>query len=154
MLGLSDGSSRSFRVLPLVLAVILLNSPAPVVFGLKTTQGSPCTDVCGTITNTTSSEITCVDQSYNRTSVGERFKNCVSCQLDSKFNDEDTGESDVNWGLCMLYQLPEIADCGLSLKSNKSQITCATPFQPVCLDHQTQFQTSRHHAQLHATACV
>ncbi|KAK4862502.1 hypothetical protein LT330_002635 [Penicillium expansum] len=99
MLGLSDGGSRSSRMLAFVLAAILLNSPAPVVFGLITTPGSPCTDVCGKTTNTTSSEVACADQSYNQTSVGRTFRDCVSCQLDSKFNDENTGESDVNWGL-------------------------------------------------------
>ncbi|KAJ6125165.1 hypothetical protein N7471_012482 [Penicillium samsonianum] len=99
MLGLSDGSSRSSRMLAFALAVILLNSPAPVVFGLKTTPGSPCTDVCGTTANTTSSEIACLDHSYNETSVGKSFKNCISCQLDSEFNDANTGESDVNWAL-------------------------------------------------------
>ncbi|CAG8909416.1 unnamed protein product [Penicillium egyptiacum] len=99
MIGRSGDSSRSSRMLAFFLAVILLNSPAPVVFGLKTTPGSPCTDVCGTTTNTTSSEITCLDHSYNQTSVGKSFKNCISCQLDSDFNDLNTGESDVNWGL-------------------------------------------------------
>ncbi|KOS44591.1 hypothetical protein ACN38_g4493 [Penicillium nordicum] len=99
MLGLSDGSLRSSRMLAFVLAAILLNSPAPVVFGLKTTPGSPCTDVCGTTANTTSSEIACLDQSYNQSSVGKSFQKCISCQLDSKFNDANTGESDVNWGL-------------------------------------------------------
>ncbi|CAG7964774.1 unnamed protein product [Penicillium nalgiovense] len=99
MLGLRDDSSRSTRMLPFFLAVILLNSPTPVVFGLKTTSGSPCADVCGTTTNTTSSEITCLDHSYNQTSVGKSFKNCISCQLDSEFHDQNTGESDVNWGL-------------------------------------------------------
>ncbi|CAI7659029.1 unnamed protein product [Penicillium crustosum] len=99
MLGLSDRSSRSSRMLAFVLAAILLNSPAPVVFGLKTTPGSPCTDVCGTTANTTSSEIACLDQSYNQSSVGKSFQKCITCQLDSKFNDANTGESDVNWGL-------------------------------------------------------
>ncbi|CAI7663438.1 unnamed protein product [Penicillium glandicola] len=98
MFGLSD-TARSSRMLAFVLAVILLNRPAPVVFALITTPGSPCTDVCGTTTNTTSSEIACLDQSYNKTTVGENFKKCVSCQLDSEFNDASTGESDVNWGL-------------------------------------------------------
>ncbi|KAI2733978.1 hypothetical protein DTO012A8_10091 [Penicillium roqueforti] len=99
MIGLSGDSSLSSKMLAFVLAIVLVNSPALVVFGLKTTPGSPCTDVCGTTTNTTSSEIACLDQSYNQTSVGKSFKNCISCQLDSEFNDAETGESDVNWGL-------------------------------------------------------
>lgn len=155
MLGLSDGSLRSSRMLAFVLAAILLNSPAPVVLGLKTTPGSPCTDVCGTTANTTSSEIVCLDQSYDQLSVGKGFQKCISCQLDSKFNDASTGESDVNWGLCMSYHLPKIADGGLSLRSNQSnQITCATLFRLVYLDLQTRSQMSRHRAQSHAIACV
>jgi hypothetical protein len=154
MFGL-DSSSRSSRMLAFVAAAILLNSPAPVVFGLKTTLGSPCTDVCGKTTNTTSSEIACLDQSYNKTSVGKDFEKCISCQLDSEFHDMNTGESDVNWGLCKSCHLPDIADCALSLRSNKlNQITCATLFQPVCLDFQTRSQMSRLRAQLHAMACV
>lgn len=155
MLGLSDGRLRSSRMLAFVLAAILLNTPAPVVLGLKTTPGSPCTDVCGTTANTTSSEIVCLDQSYDQLSVGKGFQKCISCQLDSKFNDASTGESDVNWGLCMSYQLPKIADGGSSLRSNQSnQITCATLFRLVYLDLQTRSQMSPHRAQSHAIACV
>ncbi|KAJ5503387.1 hypothetical protein N7463_006261 [Penicillium fimorum] len=99
MFGLSDGSSRSSRMLAFVVALILLNSPAPVVFALKTTPGSPCTEVCGKTANTTSSEISCLDESYDKTSVGRSFEKCISCQLDSQFHDMNTGESDVNWGL-------------------------------------------------------
>ncbi|KAJ5142835.1 uncharacterized protein N7515_001622 [Penicillium bovifimosum] len=100
MLWLSDGRARPSRtLLASLLAVVLLNSPAPVVLGLRTTPGSPCTDVCGTTTNTTSSEITCLDENYNSTSVGKDFQKCISCQLDSEFHDAETGDSDVNWAL-------------------------------------------------------
>jgi hypothetical protein len=102
--GLWDGNSRSFRMLVVLLALVL-NSSA--VFALVTTPGSPCADVCGTTTNTTSSEIACLDQSYNQTTTGKSFKKCISCQLDSEFHDASTGESDVNWGLCMLWHLRE-----------------------------------------------
>ncbi|KAJ5788465.1 hypothetical protein N7457_003455 [Penicillium paradoxum] len=99
MLRLSDSGARSFRMLAFFLAAILLSSPAPLVFGLRTAPGSPCADVCGTTANTTSSEIECVDHSYNETSVGKDFQKCVSCQLESDFHDPNTGDSDVNWGL-------------------------------------------------------
>ncbi|KAJ5543295.1 hypothetical protein N7535_005723 [Penicillium sp. DV-2018c] len=99
MLWLSDGSGRSSKTLASLLAVALLNSLAPAVLGLRTTPGSPCTNVCGTSNNTTSSEITCVDQDYNKTSVGREFEKCISCQLGSEFHDVNTGESDVNWAL-------------------------------------------------------
>ncbi|KAJ5996326.1 hypothetical protein N7499_007358 [Penicillium canescens] len=93
MLGLWEGSPRSSSMLAILLAA------APVVLGLRTTAGSPCTDVCGTITNTTSSEISCLDQSYNTTSTGKDFEKCISCQLESDFHISATGESDVDWGL-------------------------------------------------------
>ncbi|CAI7662465.1 unnamed protein product [Penicillium bialowiezense] len=72
---------------------------SPATWALRTTSGSPCAGVCGTTTNTTSDEISCVDQAYNQTTTGRNFENCISCQLDSDFNDANTGESDVNWGL-------------------------------------------------------
>ncbi|KAJ5308943.1 hypothetical protein N7508_004322 [Penicillium antarcticum] len=93
MLGLWEGSLRSSRMLAILLAV------APLVSGLRTTTGSPCADVCGTITNTTSSEISCLDQAYNTTSTGKDFEKCISCQLESDFYISATGESDVDWGL-------------------------------------------------------
>jgi hypothetical protein len=155
MLWLSDGSARSSRALTFLLAVVLLNSPAPVVLGLKTTPGSPCTDVCGTTTNTTSSEITCLDQAYNQSSVGQDFEKCISCQLDSEFHDANTGESDVNWALCMSYQLSEIAEFRVPLRSNRlNQITCATLSRPVYLDIRIQSPMSRRRVQSHAMACV
>ncbi|CAG8281642.1 unnamed protein product [Penicillium salamii] len=80
-----------------VLFAIWLLSPA--ILALRTTSGSPCAGVCGTTTNTTSDEITCLDRSYNGTKTGKNFENCISCQLDSEFHDANTGESDVNWGL-------------------------------------------------------
>ncbi|OQD82614.1 hypothetical protein PENANT_c020G06156 [Penicillium antarcticum] len=80
-----------------MLAILL--AVAPLVSGLRTTTGSPCADVCGTITNTTSSEISCLDQAYNTTSTGKDFEKCISCQLESDFYISATGESDVDWGL-------------------------------------------------------
>jgi hypothetical protein len=81
------------------------------VFALITTPGSPCADVCGSTTNTTSAEISCLDQSYNQTTKGKDFEKCISCQLDSDFHNANTGESDVNWGLCMLCHLLTAGDC-------------------------------------------
>lgn len=88
----------------LALAILLVSVQLPaVVVGLRTTPGSPCEDVCHrSATNTTSSEIVCLDREYNGTSKGSNFQECVGCQLKSDFEDSDSGESDVSWGLCML----------------------------------------------------
>lgn len=71
----------------------------PTVHALRTVPGSPCTSVCGVTTNTTSSEISCVDSAYNTTTTGESFKSCVSCLLASPFDNTTSGETDVDWGL-------------------------------------------------------
>lgn len=87
----------------LALASLLVFSQLiSVVVALQTTAGSPCEDVCHRgATNTTSSEIVCLDRQYNSTSKGTDFQRCVECQLASTFSDPDSGESDVSWGLCM-----------------------------------------------------
>ncbi|CAG7923771.1 unnamed protein product [Penicillium olsonii] len=90
------GCRGSFFGMVAFLAIWLFS---PAILALRTTSGSPCAGVCGTTTNTTSDEITCLDRSYNGTSTGKNFENCISCQLDSEFHDASTGESDVNWGL-------------------------------------------------------
>jgi hypothetical protein len=151
MFGLWDGSSRFSRMLAFILAV-WINSSA--VFALITTPGSPCADACGTTTNTTSGEISCVDQSYNQTTTGKIFEKCISCQLDSEFHDANTGESDVNWGLCMLCHPPS-AGIAISPGSNSpNQITCATLFQRVSLESLTRSQMSHLRALSHAMAFV
>jgi hypothetical protein len=46
-----------------------------------------------------------MDDQYNTTKTGETFQSCVSCLLQSDFQDEGAGETDVNWGLCELLHL-------------------------------------------------
>ncbi|KAH8700173.1 hypothetical protein BGW36DRAFT_124021 [Talaromyces proteolyticus] len=85
------------------------------VLALRTTPGSPCTSLCGTTTNTTSAEIVCLDGQYNTTKTGRDFQSCVTCLLQSDFQSQGTGETDVNWGLYNLryafsscvYNFPE-----------------------------------------------
>lgn len=75
---------------------------ATPISALRTVQGSPCTDVCGTTTNTTSAEMACLDADFNSTSgttVGKKFKSCVSCLLASPYQNTTIGETDVDWGL-------------------------------------------------------
>ncbi|CRG90078.1 hypothetical protein PISL3812_07119 [Talaromyces islandicus] len=96
-------------------AVFCLAAFAPGILALRATSGSPCTSACGTTTNTTSEEIVCLDGQYNVTKTGQTFQSCISCLLQSDFQDEGTGETDVNWGLYNLryaftscvYNFPE-----------------------------------------------
>ncbi|KAI9931007.1 hypothetical protein ASPWEDRAFT_102057 [Aspergillus wentii DTO 134E9] len=91
-------SSRSTMIL--VVAILLLSHFTPVVLGLSTAAGSPCESVCHReTTNTTSSEIVCLDRQYNGTTKGNNFQSCVDCQLKSSYVDSTTQETDVQWGL-------------------------------------------------------
>lgn len=90
-------------MLAIVLATILLSSSFSVVQALRTTPGSPCEDRCnksGPTTNTTTSEIACLDSQYNQTTKGRDFEDCITCELTSVYVDFVSGETDVNWGLC------------------------------------------------------
>lgn len=91
---------RSPGKLAITLLTVLISNPVPVVLGLKTTGGSPCASICNKVsTNTTASEIVCLDNHYDDTK-GKTFEECVSCQLESTYVDRLSGETDVNWGLC------------------------------------------------------
>lgn len=134
-------------MLAIVLATILLSSPIPVAQGLRTTSGSPCEDKCnrfGPATNTTTSEIVCLDRQYNQTK-GQDFEECISCQLTSPYVDAHSGETDVNWGLCAssIY-LEEYKELTLV------QTICASLSLPVSLVIHLSSQTNPHNVQWHA----
>lgn len=102
MAGSRDCGPRGPKMLAIVLATILLSGPFSVVQGLRTTPGSPCEDKCnklGPTTNTTTSEISCLDSQYNQTK-GRDFEDCITCELTSVYVDFGSGETDVDWGLC------------------------------------------------------
>lgn len=99
MPGLSNCGPR-LRTLTVVLAALFLSNPLAVQ-GLRTTSGSPCAEKCsklGSSSNTTASEIPCLDSQYNQTK-GQDFEDCVTCELQSTYVDRPSGETDVNWGL-------------------------------------------------------
>lgn len=83
---------------------LLVGSAVPVAQGLRTTTGSPCMSVCHKeSTNTTASEIACLDDQYGRDKgKGKTFQDCVTCLLESTYVDRLSGETDVDWGLCKL----------------------------------------------------
>lgn len=103
MPGLRDCGPQPSRVLAAILVTLLFSNFLPAVQGLRTTPGSPCADRCsklGSSSNTTATEIACLDSQYNQAKGGD-FEDCVTCELTSTYVDASTGETDVNWGLCM-----------------------------------------------------
>ncbi|ORY17702.1 hypothetical protein BCR34DRAFT_555342 [Clohesyomyces aquaticus] len=80
----------------------------PYVHALEFTNGSPCEDLCkspksstGDISYTLSSELSCLDPGYaggNSTTIGRKFKSCVSCEFTSGMNNP-TAENDLYWFL-------------------------------------------------------
>lgn len=87
-------------LLPSLLLLSLLLSP---VLSLHVVQGSSCTAVCTEYyihPNTTVDQVTCHDSDYNNTSVGQRFKDCISCELQSQTFDHGTSQTDLGWALC------------------------------------------------------
>lgn len=82
-------------------ALVLLAQSIPVL-SLRITPGSPCEEVCHRrSSNTTGSEIACLDREFTQTEKGSTFQQCVECGLRSSFHDTPTKQSDVEWSLCM-----------------------------------------------------
>lgn len=85
------------------------------VFLLEVTPNSACSSRCdrnvaagadpsSADTKTNSSDLVCNDYEYdgsNSTEVGRRFKDCLTCELNSTAMDADSNEDDVYWALCM-----------------------------------------------------
>lgn len=107
------------------------------VFSLEVTPNSACSSLCDTkiangadpsndeITKTGSSDLVCSDYEYdgfNSTEVGRRFKNCLSCELNSTATDARTDESDVSWALCMcqLFTMARVWYANVSFNPVKS----------------------------------
>lgn len=83
--------------LPLLLGLIL------PVLSLHVVLGSSCTATCTEYyihPDTTVDEVSCHDSEYNTTSVGQRFKECISCELQSQTFDHGTNQTDLGWALC------------------------------------------------------
>ncbi|KAK2861181.1 hypothetical protein FQN49_004464 [Arthroderma sp. PD_2] len=107
------------------------------VSGLRVTPRSPCSDVCGSgdsdLTKTTGDDIVCHDLEFNSTDIGRRFRDCVSCELQSSFYDTALAETDVNWdnlrfafSTC-IYGFPVVKQ---SL-STPCQVTCQSLSDPI-----------------------
>ncbi|TQB72188.1 hypothetical protein MPDQ_006986 [Monascus purpureus] len=113
-------------------SVFVLNPLIPVVLGLRTTVGSPCTDVCHQTSNeTTPADIVCLDSDYNTTITGSNFQKCVECQLRSSYADNYTGETDVLWGLYNLRYAFSTCVFGYPKQVNNISSPCIVACQPL-----------------------
>jgi hypothetical protein len=64
------------------------------------TPDSPCDTQCGNVLSaTTGSDIEC-DQNNQGSAAGTVFRNCMNCELSSKFYDTGSNQTDQQW---MLY---------------------------------------------------
>ncbi|KAJ6017819.1 hypothetical protein N7451_001198 [Penicillium sp. IBT 35674x] len=119
--------------------VVLLSTPA--VLGLRVTSGSSCTDSCnkwGAATNTTADEISCVDTAFNSTTKGKDFKDCITCELESTYEDDTTGETDVNWGL---YNLRfALSTCVFGYPESISNVSSPCPVACGTVQDAVQFE--------------
>ncbi|KAJ5659353.1 hypothetical protein N7507_005804 [Penicillium longicatenatum] len=127
--------------MPALALVVLLSGLSPAVLGLRVTSGSSCADSCnkwGASTNTTADEISCEDTAFNNTVKGRDFKDCITCELESTYEDDITGETDVNWGLYNLrfavsscvFGYPE----SISNLSSPCPVACGTVQEAVQFD--------------------
>ncbi|KAF7597248.1 hypothetical protein BBP40_008090 [Aspergillus hancockii] len=113
-------------------ALFLLNQLTPVVVALRTAPGSPCASVCNKqSTNTTGSEIACLDSDFTATSKGSHFQQCVDCELRSSYSDSASGETDVDWGLYNLRYAFTSCVYGFPASVNNISTQCTVNCQPL-----------------------
>lgn len=96
-----------------ILPFLILTVAIPCVLSLHVVPGSNCTGFCSDqnpLSNTTSGDVTCRDNDYESTAVGKTFKDCVTCEFESKSFDQGTRQTDLGWGLCMYFACPIILD--------------------------------------------
>ncbi|KAJ5409028.1 hypothetical protein N7509_002911 [Penicillium cosmopolitanum] len=105
---------RFSRSLTTFVAIIFLANVFPTVLALRTSPNSPCADVCGTSTNTTTSQ-----------KKGQAFEKCVSCLLESSYADRTSGNTDVNWGLYNLRYA--VSECVFGYPDSFSNISSPCP---------------------------
>ena len=120
-------------MLVMALTALFISNPLAVQ-GLRTTSGSPCAEQCsklgGSSSNTTVSEIVCLDSQYNQTK-GRDFEDCIKCELESTYVDRLSGETDVNWGLCMSIAYDELLKMSLigPLQSTSASLSRRVSFR-------------------------
>ena len=90
-----------------LLTTTLLLAFLQAVSGFGHVPNSPCSDLCsGNPHNTLENDVVCLDDDYFNTTQGEAFRKCAACELDSTAVDTSNNQSDVEWALCMLLEVP------------------------------------------------
>lgn len=104
---------------PTFVAFVVLASLLSQIVALQVVPSSPCAAQCKSAeAGTTGDDIVCKDAEYQTVANGTRFQNCVECELSSTHVDAATGDTDVLWGLCMLFtSLSFIQATRLTIKS-------------------------------------
>ena len=98
-------SARNLKLHQNTLSFRCLISAFPIAFALHVVDESNCTSVCFsplTGYNTNGSNIVCHDSDFNSTDVGENFRRCVSCEVQSEALPLSGEQSDLGWALCKL----------------------------------------------------
>lgn len=93
----------TFQVLSSTLFLSLFLNLILPVLSLHVVLGSNCTAVCTDDffnSTTTVTEVTCHDDDYSTTALGQRFEDCISCELQSQTFDHGTNQTDLGWALC------------------------------------------------------
>lgn len=80
--------------------LLLITAFATTGTTLKALINSPCAVQCGNVLGGTSGDDIVCDAGDFSTSAGITFQNCTTCQLQSKYQDPDTKETDLQWALC------------------------------------------------------
>lgn len=116
------GSWGYRRLRGVMLLLLYLAAGLPSAAALLVVPGSNCTSVCSQnvdATNTTSGDITCYDEAYNGTDVGRTFRDCVSCEMNSRSFDPSSAQTDLGWALCRLVQPYLTAKCSSLTPSSR-----------------------------------
>lgn len=87
--------------------LILLTHLVASTLAIQALSDSPCASKCGNVLSSTSGpdDISCYDSDYQSTSKAKVFQNCITCQLESKYVDPRTRQTDLQWALCKLLPL-------------------------------------------------
>lgn len=95
---------RSFDTVHFFTVTIVFSSSKFLsTWALHVVPGSNCTALCSSqdsFFDTTINDITCNDDDYDSTVVGQAFKSCVSCEVKSESFDPATLQTDLAWALC------------------------------------------------------
>jgi len=105
---------------------------------LRANPQSPCASLCGNISSTSGDEISCYDDAYADTSVGQQFQACIACEINSTSVDPGTGSTDLQWLLYNLRYTVSYCLWGYPDNPNVTDVPCLT--QPACGGYQSNIE--------------